>query len=259
MKESKLDAMAFGAHPDDAELGCGGLLVKWSRKGYRLGITDLTKSELSTRGTPESREREAQQATEFLGLDVREQMEFPDGHLKVTRERKEKVAERIRKHRPRIILAPYWDDFHPDHEAASNLVYEASVLASRAAHESDHPYFATQKIVYYMIHHDFDPSFVVDISDVWKEKKKLVRMYRTQLHEEESGGDVDVKTSNLPRTNLSDRQFMDRYRSRHVLWGREIGVSYGEPYYVRGSVPVEDPVETFADGKLRDHLRPTSG
>lgn len=251
MKESKLDVMAVGAHPDDVELGCGGLLLQLKKKGYQLGIVDLTEGEMATKGTVESRQKEAREASEVLGADARVQMNFPDGHLSVTRDRKEKLAEKIREHRPKIILAPHREDFHPDHEAAGSLVREASLLASRAEHRSDHPHFAVQKVVSYMIHHSFDPAFVVDITDTWEEKLDLVRIFRSQLG--------DRETESGPDTNLSSEGFLERFRARHLMWGREIGVRYGEPYYVRGGVPLADPVERWAGGDLQDHIRPTSG
>ncbi len=251
MKPPELDILAFGAHPDDCELFCGGLLLKMRNEGYTIGLADLTKGELSTKGSVQERKQEAEEAASFLDAQFRRSLDMPDGYLEPSRERKEKVARLVRQKRPRVVLLPYWDDFHPDHEAASKIVYDGCVLASRRAVDTEDRYFAVQKLIYYMQHHEFSPSFVVDVSGVWEEKLNLVKIFRSQV----GGSDQEEG----PETNLSSDEFLDRFRARHMQYGREIGVTYGEPYKVRGSVPLEDPVQVWADGEPAPFLRPTSG
>lgn len=245
-----VDVLAFGAHPDDVEIWCGGLMLSLRDQGYRLAIVDLTRGEMSTKGDVESRKHESETAAEILGA-TRVSMDFEDGFLTCNRREKERAAEVIRRFRPKIVLLPHEEDYHPDHCCASRIAYEGAMLASREKFRTDQPAWAVQKMIYYMSHHTFSPSFIVDVTDIWEEKIELVKSYRSQFS--------DSKDDDERLTNLSSDGWFDRFRARHLQYGREIHVQYGEPYQVSGSVPVDDPVELFTPETPRDYIPPTSG
>lgn len=246
--ESSLDLLAIGAHPDDVEIWAGGLMLRMRNQGYQLGILDLTRGEMSTKGTVESRKQEAEQAASML--DARRiQLEFEDGFLTCSRREITEVARIIRKLRPRIVLHHHQEDFHPDHESAGEVAYKACILASRKKFETDQSAWAVQKMISFMAHDSFSPSFVVDVTDVWEQKKELIKCYRSQ---------ITHTNSDDRETNLSSDEWFDRFRARHLKFGRSIHAQFGEPYKIDGSVPVPDPVSTFTPDELRDYIPPSS-
>jgi bacillithiol biosynthesis deacetylase BshB1 len=222
-----LEVLAFSAHPDDAEIGCGGALALAARRGLRVGVVDLTDGERATRGTPASRATEREEATRTLGLSERIALGLPDGELEVSRQAVAPVVEVIRESRPRIVLAPNEVDRHPDHEAAGRLVrqgcFEAGLesVGSGALHRPAHQFS-------YMVHSPFDPSFVVDISAVWERKRAAVVCYRSQFSPDGGGRP----------TALSGGGFLGLLELRARWFGAMIGVRHGEPYLCRGPVPL---------------------
>jgi bacillithiol biosynthesis deacetylase BshB1 len=224
-----LEVLAFSAHPDDAEIGCGGALALAARRGLRVGMVDLTDGERSTRGTPAGRAAERDEATRTLRLSERVSLGLPDGEVGLSRRAVARVVEVIRDTRPRIVLAPNGVDRHPDHEAAATLVrkgcFEAGVgsVGSGALHRPAHQFS-------YMAHSPFDPSFVVDISAVWEEKRAAVACYRSQFSPDGGG----------PATALSGGDFLELLEVRARWFGAMIGGRHGEPYLCRGPVPLDE-------------------
>jgi N-acetylglucosamine malate deacetylase 1 len=219
-----LEVLAFSAHPDDAEIGCGGALALAAQRGLRVGVADLTDGERATRGTPARRATEKGAATRTLRLNERIALGLPDGELGRSREAVAVVVEVIRDTRPHTVLAPNGVDRHPDHEAAARLVrqgcFEAGV-GSGALHRPAHEFA-------YMAHSPFDPSFVVDISEVWEQKKAAVECYRSQFSPDGGG----------PATALSGGGFLELLEVRARWFGAMIGARHGEPYLCRGPVPL---------------------
>jgi bacillithiol biosynthesis deacetylase BshB1 len=222
-----LEILAFSPHPDDAEIGCGGALALGARRGLRVGVVDLTDGERATRGTPAGRASERDEATRTLGLTERTSLGLPDGELEPSRPAVAMVVEVIRDTRPRTILVPNDVDRHPDHEAAARLVrrgcFEAGLgrVGSGPSHRPAHQFS-------YMAHTPFDPSFVVDISEVWEQKKAAVACYRTQFSSDGGGR----------TTALSDGDFLELLEVRARWFGAMIGARQGEPYLCRGPVPL---------------------
>ena len=171
-----LDILAFAPHPDDAELGCGGSLIRAVDQGLRVAVADLTSGEMGSRGTPESRERERQQAAEIMGLRARYALGLPDSEIGADLSQRLPIIDLIRSTRPRIVLIPYWEDRHPDHTAASKLLQNACFFAGVRKVGAGIPY-RPERIYYYSLHSPFPPTFVIDVSSTWDRKVDAVCAY----------------------------------------------------------------------------------
>jgi bacillithiol biosynthesis deacetylase BshB1 len=235
----KLDVLAFGAHPDDVELSCGGTIVKLKQQGYRVGIVSLTRAERGTRGDWQTRLREFEESARTMGLDVAEALDLPDAAIELTPEHRGRLIQVIREYRPDLVIAPYWKDRHPDHVKTSRLVQEAAYYSGLARLETDQPPHRPRTIVYYPLYLDFQPSFVVDVTETFERKLQAIQCYRSQFH---GGG---PESSQAPPTLLSAPDFLDYIITRAKYWGARIGVRYGEPFRWHGPIPVEDLVRTF--------------
>ena len=234
------DVLAVGAHPDDVEIWAGGLVAKAAQAGCQVAILDLTRGELGTRGSAETRAAEAAAAAEALGVASRENLDLPDGDVQPAPSNQRRLAGVLRRLRPRLVLAPYELDRHPDHERASALVREAAWSAGLEKFETpDAPGAEPHRprVLYYMGWHSFEPTLVVDITDVYERKLAAVRCYASQLHGSETGE---------RRTRLSDEKFIEQWTARQLYFGSLIGVRYGEPYYARGPLPIGDPALLWA-------------
>jgi N-acetylglucosamine malate deacetylase 1 len=219
-----VDVLAFGAHPDDVELGCGGTLLVSADAGLRVGVVDLTAGEMSTSGTSHERARERDRASDHLGLFARVCLDLPDAAVGSAPEHRLAVVEAIRSFRPRIVLAPHVDDRHPDHGAAGRLVRDSCFLAGVGRVGEGTPH-RPARVYHYLIHSPFTPSFVVDISSVWGRKVAAVQAYRSQF------GTAD------PRTAVATPRFAEVAEARAVYHGAMIGVDRGEPFLAAGPVP----------------------
>lgn len=224
----ELDFLAFAAHPDDAELSMGGTIAKMINAGKSFGIIDLTKGELGTRGTIETRKEEAKSAGEILGLTLRENLGFPDGNISVNEKNTNEIISQIRKYRPKIIFAPYINDRHPDHVEASKLIKRAMFLSGLPKIETflngeKQESYRPKRIFYYFQTYEAIPSFVVDISNTFDIKMDAVRAYKTQFH-------VEGNTSNEPTTFISTPQFINFLKARAKSFGFKIGKKFGEPF-----------------------------
>ncbi len=235
----KLDAIAFGAHPDDVELGCGGTIIKLGAQGYATGVVALTRGEMGTRGTAEIRAQEFAAAAGVMGVSVHKALDMPDGRVESNWENKLKVIREIRTHRPRIVFAPYWVARHPDHEAASQIVREASYLAGLKKLDTGQDAHRPFKVLFYQSRFEFSPSFVVDISSAHDKKLEAIRSYGSQF---DSPNRADYGAD---ETLISRPDFIQRIETRDRQYGTYIGVKFGEPFLVRETLRIDDPVEFF--------------
>jgi len=227
------DVVAFGAHPDDIELGCGGTLAKLADAGRAVVFVDLTRGELGTRGTIDVRKEEAREAARILGAVARENLALPDGQLALTAEAKRKVVEVIRRFRPRLVLLPYFSDRHPDHVHASEIVYEGTFLAGLPRYVTEKASHRPEKILYYMGWEEFSPSFIVDISEQFERKMEAIRAYASQF---------SLVNPSYPETRLTSPAMDHLIRSRMAHYGALIEKEYGEAFLVRGVLEVDDPL-----------------
>ena len=235
----ELDALAFGAHADDVELACAGTLIKLGDKGHKTGVIALTRGEKATRGTPRTRAREFSNAAEVMGLAIHKMLDIPDAMVEETWANKLKIISEIRTFKPHIVFAPYWVTRHPDHEKTSRLVREAAYLAGLRKVDTGQRPHRPIKVIFYQERYEFRPSFIVDISDVHERKVVAVQAYRSQFPQSEEQGD------GKDQTLLSRPDFLDRIETRDKQYGTYIGARYGEPFFVREALRVDDPVEFF--------------
>jgi len=233
--DEHLDVLAVFSHPDDAELSVSGTLLKLKSYGYRTGICDVTKGEMGTRGTPEIREKEALDAARILKLDVRVNLEQPDGHVWPSETARTSLVRVIRQYKPKVLLTTHEDDPHPDHANTSIIVRQAARLATmvRYDEESGLPAVQMPAIMHSLFSRRIVPSFIVDVSEFVDEKMKSIRAYGSQFYS---------ASSEEPETRISERGFLDEIQSRMEYFGSLIGVEAGEPFYVREALNVDDPL-----------------
>jgi len=226
----KLDILVLAAHPDDAEISCGGTIAKHVALGHAVGIVDFTRGELGTRGTPEIRAEEAKEGARILGASVRENLGLKDGFFQNDPENQMPVIRAIRKFiKPEIILANAVYDRHIDHGKGASLGYDASFLAGLAKIETTDdgkkqaPWRPT--VVYHYIQSNLiEPDFIVDITEFHETKMKAIRAFKTQFFDPES---------KEPETYISNPSFLKMLDARAVEFGHAIGVRFGEGFTVR--------------------------
>jgi len=235
----KLDVLAIVAHPDDAELGAGGLLYKLTQEGKKIGIIDLTEGELGSRGTVTSRYNEANISGEILGISIRENLQMGDGFIEETQENLLKIISKIRQYQPEIIITNSISDRHPDHGRASKLVSRASFLSglvkieTRLNDNSQEKYRA--RVVYHFIQDRYiEPDFVVNISNQFETKMKAILAYKTQFFN---------PNSKEPSTPISGQDFLDFVEARAIEFGRQNGFKYAEGFTVEKTIGVENIFE----------------
>jgi bacillithiol biosynthesis deacetylase BshB1 len=228
-----LDVLAIAPHPDDAELGMAGALLKMRLAGWRVGVLDLTSGEPTPFGSPEIRRLETNAATEILGLTWRGNLCLPNRCLEHTLAARARLAGIIRLARPRWLFAPFWEDAHPDHQATTPLVEAARFWAKLTKTDLPGPPHHPERIYYYYCVHlklAPQPAFVLDISDVWERKLAAIAAFRSQFIE----GRPDT-----PPT------FLDRLRDEAAYWGKTIGRAYGEPFASREPIALRGLSELF--------------
>jgi bacillithiol biosynthesis deacetylase BshB1 len=225
-----LDALCFGAHPDDIELTCGGLAARLSAHGHRVGLVDLTRGERASRGDVATREREAAESAKLLGAALRENLELPDTGLDARDAAQLRaVVACLRRHRPALVVAPDRHDEHPDHVEASALVARACYLSGIARLDAPGERFRPARLMFALYRSDTAPHLVVDVSEVWAARQSALRAYRSQL--EPGAG---------PGTYLTAAGFLESVEARARAWGALAGVSHAEGYRVRGPLAVHD-------------------
>ncbi|MCS6966306.1 MAG: bacillithiol biosynthesis deacetylase BshB1 [Candidatus Kapabacteria bacterium] len=225
-----VDVLAVGAHPDDVEMSCGGTLIKLVREGWRVVIVDCTRGELGSRGTVEVRAREAAQAAAIIGAVARENLGLPDGHIAPTPEAIEALARLLRHYRPRIVLFPPPFERHPDHEQVHRLVRTtwfhgglAKLVTYGMDGQPQQPY-RPPLLFCYMQAYEFQPTFYVDISDVYAEKVRAVQAHASQVYV------PGVSPEGEPETVLSRPEFWELLELRARYFGSRIGVRYAEAF-----------------------------
>ncbi len=231
----KLDLLAIAAHPDDAELSCGGTLIKMAKRGYMTGIVDLTAGEMGTRGTPQIRAKEAAKAARLLGVKWHGTLGVPDSDVQPSRQHKLGLARMIRELRPHTVILPYWEARHPDHYHASTLGYEACFLAGLKQLPVEGQPFRPYKILYSTAYAHVRPTFVVDITAEYEQRRRAILAFASQFR--------------APKTAVKSKVFLgiDRLEeemsqlARH--YGQSIGVKYGEPFLTKELLKIEDVVD----------------
>lgn len=233
--ENHLDVLAVYSHPDDAELSVAGTLLKLKSLGYRTGVCDMTRGEMGTRGTPEIRAKEALEAAKFLKLDVRVNLEQPDGHVWPSEPARTSLVRLIRTYRPKVLLTTHEDDPHPDHANTSIIVRQSARLATMVRYDEESGLGAVPMpaIMHSLFSRRIVPSFIVDVSEFVDEKMFAIRAYGSQFYSADS---------EEPSTRISVRSFLTEIESRMAYFGSLIGVQAGEPFYVREALNVEDPL-----------------
>ncbi|WP_420580935.1 bacillithiol biosynthesis deacetylase BshB1 [Reichenbachiella sp.] len=232
----KLDVLVFAAHPDDAELSCGGTVLSLIASGKKVGIVDFTRGEMGTRGTPEIRDAEAVEASKILGLTIRENLRFKDVFFKNDDEHVLEIVKKIRQYQPDIILANAIADRHPDHGKGAQVVKRATFLAGLKNVKTELEGKVQNnwyiKNLYHYIQTDFhQPDFVVDVSDFWETRMEAVRAYKSQFF------DPSGASSN---TLISTPEFMELIEARGREFGMSIRVKYGEGFISDRMLGVSD-------------------
>ena len=224
---TSLDLLVFGPHADDIEIGLGGTVARHAAQGHTVGLCDLTEAELSSNGTREQRRAEASAAARVLGAAWRENLGWPDGGIATTPALIRSAVDMIRRHRPRAVAIPYWDDRHPDHVAASHVLRAAAFTSGLRRYAADTDPWRPDWVVYYFINDSADPSFVVDVSEHYQRKRDALACYTSQFAPIEDGA--------VP-TRLTASTFNRLIESRDAQFGALAGVAFAEGLVVRESV-----------------------
>ena len=230
-----LDILVFAAHPDDAELAMGGTIAKLAHNGVKVGVIDLTQGEMGTRGSVEERRQEADRASEILMLSTRTNLKLPDGKIDLNDNYVLKIVEQMRLHKPKLVFAPYFNDRHPDHIGTSQIVKKAVFVSGLKKIDTYHNKTKQEphrpnKIFYFMQTYEFDPTFIVDISDHYQTKVESIKAYETQFYNPES---------KEPETFISSPQFTQYLEARAKFFGFQIRKDYGEPFFCEEKIELD--------------------
>ena len=232
----KLDLLVFGVHPDDAELGCGGVLISEKSFGKKTGIIDLTQGELGTRGTIETRKDEAAAAAKILDLDVRENLQLADGFFENNEASQRVIIAAVRKYNPEIVICNAPEDRHPDHGRSAQLVSEASFLSGLSKIETiengtKQEAWRPKYVFQYIQDRYLKPDFVVDITNAFDQKLESVKAYKTQFFNPAAPG--------RPQTYISSPEFLESVVSRAAMFGKMIGVKYAEGFISKKMIGIK--------------------
>lgn len=225
-----VDILIFGAHPDDVEFGLGGTAVLLRDQGVSFGIVDLTKGEMGSRGTLENRIRESDEAARFLGAAFRENLDMGDCTLTDTIEARKRIAMSIRKHKPRLVLAPFWEDLHNDHVATGLAVRNSLLYCSVSKLETPDPPHKPKAFMYYLLHKYHHPTVIVDISHVFDKKLEAVRIHKSQFSR--NAGEYGV-------TPVGIGDYLFHLESRNRYFGSLINVKFGEPLVAENPIAID--------------------
>ncbi len=233
----KLDVLAIGAHPDDVELGCSGILIKEVKRGKKVGIIDLTQGELGTRGTVETRYKEAADAAKIIGVQVRENLKMRDGFFVNDEKHQMQLIAALRKYKPEIVIGNILEDRHPDHGKAGNLIYDACFLSgltqvkTKDEHGADQEKWRPKYLLHYLQDRFYEPDIILDVTDVWEQRMETIKAYKTQFHNIES---------NEPQTYISSPAFLEALVSRARLLGKRIGVQFAEGFVSKKNIGINN-------------------
>jgi len=234
---NEVDLLFISAHPDDTELSCGGTIIQSVKRGLKVGLIDLTRGEMGTRGTPQIRKREAQNAAKILGASFREQLDFHDGGLLTGRDQEMELIEIIRATRPRLVFTAFPDDRHPDHTRAGKLVTESAFYAGLKSLTTKHPAHRPQAILYYLQNYLRRLSFVIDVSDSWKTKMRAIAAFKSQFFN---------PNSKEPKTFIARPEFIELIEARGRHFGELIGAKYGEAFVTKQPPRIDDVIAAYA-------------
>ncbi|QQL48447.1 bacillithiol biosynthesis deacetylase BshB1 [Mucilaginibacter ginkgonis] len=223
----KLDILVLAAHPDDAELGCAGTILKHAAMGYKVGVIDLTRGELGTRGSAEIRDKEAAAAAEILGLTVRVNLSLPDGFFENSREHQLPIISAIRQYRPEIVITNAYHDRHPDHGRANKIVEEACFLSGlrKITTEIDgagQTEWRPKQVLHFIQDRYIHPDIVIDVTEFWEKKIESIYAYGSQFHNPE--------WEDEPQTYISTPEFIHVIEARAREFGKSIGVKFAEGF-----------------------------
>ncbi len=230
----KTDIVAFGVHPDDLELGCGGTLIAAIAEGKKVAVIDLTRGELGTRGSAEIRSAEAAAAAEILGVHARENLAMADGFFQHNEENIRKIITAIRKYQPQVVICSAPEDRHPDHGRSSKLISDAAFLSGlRRIETTDNnevqQHWRPAQVFHYIQDRYLKPDFVYDISPYFEQKLKAVLCYTTQFN---------TLDSSEPATYISNPDFVEVIRARALMFGKRIGVNFAEGYLTQKTIGI---------------------
>ncbi len=231
----KLDILFFGAHPDDVELACGGTILKHVAEGKLVGIVDLTRGELGTRGSAELRDQEAQKAGEILGIKVRANLGLADGKFVNNEESQLKVIEAIRRYKPEVVVTNAPSDRHPDHGRACDLVKEACFYSGLAkietkVQEINQEPWRPGTVYHYIQDYYHEPDIVIDVTPFWEKRMEAVLAYKSQFYD---------PNNQEPETPISSKEFQDYLKARAIHFGRAINARYAEGFLTTTPLKVE--------------------
>ncbi len=232
-----VDLVVFAAHPDDAELNCGGLLLISKLRGWKTAIVDATQGELGSLGTAELRREEAEQAARCLQLNSRFNLGFPDGDVRDTQENRQTVISIIRKLQPKLVIAPPRDDHHPDHSALGQLIERSFYLTGIKKLCPEIPTHRPNALLFHGGTRPFEPDAVVDVTPVIEKRKEAILCFQSQFKPKEEASGIRIASD----------YFMDSVEGRLRYFGSLIGVPFGEPYTSLNPLPVKDLVAQFEE------------
>ena len=229
-----VDILAVFAHPDDLELSVGGTMLKLKSIGYKTGALDVTRGEMGTRGTVEGRAKEAEAAAKHLMLDLRDNLGLPDGHVFADDGSRRELVRAFRRSKPKVVFTHQIGDSHPDHEHIAQMVRECSRLAAMRNYdfETGDEKIPPPIVAHTVFSQNVVPSFIVDVTDFHEQKMEALRAHASQFYSPDS---------TEPETMLTNKRYLDDIASRSRYFGTQIGVEYGEPFYVREALNVDDP------------------
>jgi bacillithiol biosynthesis deacetylase BshB1 len=230
----KADILAFGVHPDDLELGCGGTLIAAIAEGKKVAVIDLTRGELGTRGSAEIRTKEAEAAAEVLGVHARENLDMADGFFDYGEANLRKVIAAIRKYQPQIVICSAPEDRHPDHGRSSKLISDAAFLSGLRKIETisdglPQAHWRPAQVFHYIQDRYLKPDFVFDISPYMAQKIEAILCYGTQFN---------TTDDSEPATYISNPDFLDVIRARALMFGKRIGVNFAEGYITQKMIGI---------------------
>jgi N-acetylglucosamine malate deacetylase 1 len=246
-----VDALAFGPHPDDVELFCGGTIARLGELGYTTAVVDLTRGERASHGSLEERARETEAASAELGLAFRDNVGLPDTGLAATAEQITAVVGVLRRRRPELVLVPWIEDRHPDHGAAGALVTRAVYFAGVRRYAPEHgERFVPRQVLYYAMRHRITPSFIVDTSSVAARKARAIACYASQIIRRGGGGGGDAGDADA--TLISSPLATQAIEARDRYYGSMIGATHGEPLRSPNVPGLVDPIRQFRDNPFAE-------
>lgn len=231
MSSTQVDLLVFGPHPDDIEIGAGGMAARHAAQGVSVGLCDLTAGEMGSNGTVETRLAEAEAARQVLGAAWRLNLRLPDRAIGGDPSHVRAVASLVRAARPRVVLAPYWSDRHPDHVTSSSLVTEGVFSAGLRRYDAEGDAWKVERVCYYFINDSIAPSFVIDVSEHYDVKRRALACHRSQFA---------PMFADAVHTRLTSPRFQQLLESRDAQFGAQAGVAYAEGVVVRAPVVLPD-------------------